>query len=61
MGIHDCLVLLCFISRFNVSLIDNIELSSSVVNVFVANNASLNVDIESLSTLCEIGPNSVAD
>jgi len=56
-GVHASVVLFRFICGLNIAVSHDIKLSSSLVDVFVAHNASLNVDVEAFTTGSEVGSN----
>lgn len=59
LGIDDSIVLFSFVSRLEVAFIYNVKFRASLGNVLEADDASVNIDVETLARGGEVGTNLV--
>ena len=55
--IHNCVILFCLVSWLHVGFLCDIELGTCLVDVFVPNYSSFNIDIEPFAARRKIGSN----
>ena len=59
--VHNCFILLCFVCRFGVSVVDDVKFSASVIDVLVPYDTSFYINVEAFTARGEVSADSVTD